>query len=56
VVAKFSAWRPPGYEETPGAGLGLFISRAHVTAHGGRMDIEGQQGRGTMLRVTLPGG
>ena len=56
VFAKFSTYRPPGYEETPGAGLGLFISRAHVMAHGGRLDIEGQAERGTMLRVTLRGG
>jgi signal transduction histidine kinase len=56
VFAKFSTYRPPGYEETPGAGLGLFISRAHVQAHGGRLEIEGEPERGTMLRVTLPGG
>ncbi|HEX7464493.1 MAG TPA: HAMP domain-containing sensor histidine kinase [Actinomycetota bacterium] len=56
VFAKFATHRPPGYEETPGAGLGLFICRAHVLAHGGRLDIEGQAGQGTMLRVTLQGG
>jgi len=55
VMARFSAYRPPGYEEAPGAGLGLFICRAHVLAHGGRLEIEGQPGGGTMLRVTLPG-
>ncbi|MEW6059183.1 MAG: ATP-binding protein [Actinomycetota bacterium] len=56
VFAKFATCRPPGYEETPGAGLGLFISRAHVMAHGGRLDIEDQTGQGTMLRVRLRGG
>jgi len=55
VMARFSMYRPPGYEEVPGAGLGLFICRAHVLAHGGRLSIEGQPGSGTMLRVTLPG-
>ncbi len=56
VFEKYASWRPPGYEETPGAGLGLFICRAHLKAHGGRIDIVDEQDRGTMLRVTLPAG
>jgi two-component system sensor histidine kinase KdpD len=52
----FSNWRPPGYEETPGSGLGLFIARAHVLAHGGRLVLEDRSDGGTMQRVTLPGG
>ena len=40
MFERFSSWRPPGYEETPGSGLGLFIARAHVLAHGGRMTLE----------------
>lgn len=55
VFDRFSRFRPPGYEEVPGAGLGLFICRAHVEAHGGRIEAEPAPGRGTMLRVTLPG-
>jgi signal transduction histidine kinase len=56
VFQEFTEWRPPGYEETPGAGLGLFICRAHLKAMAGRIDIEDEGERGTMLRVTLPGG
>jgi len=56
VFEEFTEWRPPGYEETPGAGLGLFICRAHLKAMAGRIDIEDQRDSGTMLRVTLPGG
>jgi two-component system sensor histidine kinase KdpD len=56
VFERFSAWRPPGYEETPGSGLGLFIARAHVLAHGGRVVLEDRDGGGTMQRITLPGG
>lgn len=56
VFERFSSWRPPGYEETPGSGLGLFIARAHVLAHGGRMALEDRDEGGTMLRVTVPGG
>ena len=55
VFERFARFRPPGYEEVPGAGLGLFICRAHVEAHGGRIAAEPVPGRGTMLRVTLPG-
>jgi signal transduction histidine kinase len=53
---RYSAFRPPGYEEIPGAGLGLYISRAHVEAHGGRLDIVDAEARGTILRVWLPSG
>jgi signal transduction histidine kinase len=52
----FSEWRPPGYEQTPGAGLGLFICGAHLKAMAGRIDIEDGRDTGTVLRVTLPGG
>ncbi|HXF73192.1 MAG TPA: HAMP domain-containing sensor histidine kinase, partial [Actinomycetota bacterium] len=55
VFERFSRFRPPGYEDVPGAGLGLFICRAHVEAHGGRITAEPAPGRGTMLRVALPG-
>jgi len=54
VFRKFARYRPQGYEELPGSGLGLYICRAHVTAHGGRITVEEAPGRGTMLRVTLP--
>jgi two-component system, OmpR family, sensor histidine kinase KdpD len=51
---RYGAWRPRGYEEVPGAGLGLYITRAHVEAHGGRLDIVDAEPRGTILRVWLP--
>lgn len=40
---------------TAGAGLGLAICKALVTAHGGRIRVEGQQGEGAEFVVTLPG-
>lgn len=55
VFDRFAQHRAPGYEEVPGAGLGLFICRAHVEAHGGTIVAEPGPDRGTMLRVTLPG-
>ena len=54
VFRKFAAWRPAGYEETPGAGLGLFVARAHVLAHGGQIEADDRDDGGTMLRLTLP--
>jgi signal transduction histidine kinase len=37
-----------------GAGLGLSISRAIVEAHGGRMGIQSEAGRGSRVWFTLP--
>ena len=54
VFERFGAWRPPGYEETPGAGLGLFLARAHVLAHDGRLLVADREDGGTILRITLP--
>jgi signal transduction histidine kinase len=54
VFERFGSWRPAGYEETPGAGLGLFLARAHVLAHDGRVDVSAREEGGTILRITLP--
>ena len=51
---KFARFRPVGYGEVPGTGLGLFICRAHVRAHGGEISVEDPPDGGTMLRIRLP--
>jgi signal transduction histidine kinase len=38
-----------------GTGLGLFLSRESVVAHGGNLSLESQTGRGTTVTVVLPG-
>ncbi|MEY9854176.1 PAS domain S-box-containing protein [Leifsonia sp. EB41] len=38
----------------PGVGLGLTITKAIVTAHGGRLDIASEEGVGTSISVRLP--
>jgi signal transduction histidine kinase len=37
-----------------GVGLGLAIVKSIVTAHGGRVTVEGAEGRGSRFRVQLP--
>jgi PAS domain S-box-containing protein len=37
-----------------GLGLGLYISRRIVEAHGGTLEVASQAGRGTVFAVTLP--
>jgi signal transduction histidine kinase len=41
-------------ESLEGAGLSLYVSRAIVVAHGGRIWAESEPGAGTTMRVSLP--
>jgi signal transduction histidine kinase len=53
-------WRPPGYEQTSGTGVGLFVARAHVIGQGGDIRLEdrpeGEHGAepGAVVRIALP--
>jgi signal transduction histidine kinase len=38
----------------PGIGLGLHLVEAIVAAHGGSVSIDSEEGRGTLVRLTLP--
>ena len=46
-------WQVDG-QKSRGIGLGLYICRSIVKAHGGRIWVESQQGSGSIVHVTLP--
>jgi signal transduction histidine kinase/HAMP domain-containing protein len=52
IFEKF--FRIPG-SEAGGAGLGLFIARETVRAHGGDIGVDSAPGHGTTIWFTLPG-
>lgn len=47
-------YRAPTAAGIDGNGLGLFIVRTVIDAHGGSMDIQSREGEGTTVTVTLP--
>jgi two-component system phosphate regulon sensor histidine kinase PhoR len=48
---------PTAFEQQiPGTGLGLYIARAIVEAHGGSIAVHSEVGEGTSFRVELPTG
>lgn len=46
-------WQAHG-RQRHGAGLGLWIAKGIVEAHGGRIEVESEPGSGTLVRFTLP--
>jgi two-component system CheB/CheR fusion protein len=55
IRAMFEAYTRLGHpHRAPGLGLGLFVAREIVTAHGGDIDATSRLGKGTVLIVRLP--
>ena len=46
--------RITGNDGTGGLGLGLYITRQLVEAHGGRIAVQSREGEGAVFQVTLP--
>jgi signal transduction histidine kinase len=51
---KSSLFQPFKTTKAQGLGIGLYHSRKIVEAHGGRIEVESEEGRGSTFRVLLP--
>ena len=47
-------FRPFRTTKKKGMGIGLFHCKTIVEAHGGRIEVESQEGKGTMFEILLP--
>ena len=56
LFQRFHRTRTAAQSGTSGIGLGLYITRALVEAHGGTVSVESQAGGKTTFKVTLPVG
>ncbi|MGZ4443720.1 MAG: sensor histidine kinase [Nocardioidaceae bacterium] len=54
LFTKFFRARNATERAIPGIGLGLAISKAIIDAHGGRIEVDSEEGAGTTVRVALP--
>ncbi len=54
IFERFFRAEPATSQAIQGTGLGLTICKAIVDAHGGNITVQGDTGRGTMVRVRLP--
>ena len=54
VFSRFFRTRLAAQRSIQGIGLGLSITKAIVDSHGGRIEVESEEGRGSTFRVRLP--
>jgi putative PEP-CTERM system histidine kinase len=54
AFVKESLFRPFQSTKKKGLGIGLFQSRSIVQAHGGRMQVDSEPGKGTTFQVSFP--
>ena len=47
---------PSEHEEVEGIGLGLYVSKRILEAHGGSIEVTSSDGRGATFQMTLPRG
>ncbi len=56
IFEKFLQLEDPNVRESSGTGLGLYIVKKIVDAHGGSVWVESEPGQGACFSVTLPAG
>ena len=54
LFQKFARIASPSTSEIPGTGLGLYIVKGFVVAHGGRVWVDSAPGEGSTFSFTLP--
>ncbi len=54
IFDKFYRSRTPKTRETPGSGLGLALVKHIAEAHGGRVEVESEEGRGSKFTLLIP--
>ncbi|MEW6033874.1 MAG: ATP-binding protein [Chloroflexota bacterium] len=54
VFQRFYRVGDPAVRSIPGSGLGLFIVKGHVEAHGGKVWLESSAGKGSTFCFSLP--
>jgi len=54
IFEKYSQFSQPLDKDTHGMGLGLYISRQIVEAHGGTLAVSSQLGAGSTFTITIP--
>ncbi len=54
IFERFSRTRAAGASDVAGTGLGLYIAKAIVEAHGGQITVESALGTGATFRIILP--
>jgi signal transduction histidine kinase len=56
VFNRFDRVAEPGFGSEAALGLGLPLSRQFIEAHGGTIELESKQGKGTIVTLTIPRG